>query len=169
VILCNGSTTVVLAVVDSDGVPKDISFLIRRCDMAKGGKGGGAVGGSGGKGGSGKGGGGKGGGGKGGKGKKGGGCGPGQVTLCFSPAVVSSVIAAFSSAVLSKGPSDGCLAGLMRVCLDTKTATQVWANLTVILGQGGPKKKKGKAGLTVGVPPKLKGGKPSAIVSNPRP
>ena len=103
---------------------------------------------------------------------------PGQITLCFSPAVVSLVTAAFSGAVMSTG-TDGCVAGLMRVCLDPKTATQVWANLTVVLGQGGPKKKKGKnkgknkgkvgskvSGLTK---TKLKGGKAGAAFISPRP
>ena len=136
----------------------------------KGGKGGGTKGGSTGGGGSGK----KGG--KGGKGKTGAGCAPGQITLCFSPAVVNLVKAAFSGAVMGTG-TDGCVPGLMRVCLDPKTATQVWANLTVVLGQGGPKKKKkkgkskGKVGSKVSglTKTKLKGGKAGAAFASPRP
>ena len=125
--------------------------------MAKSGKGGGVKGGTkGGKGRSAD---------KGGKGKKGGGCAPGEVTLCLAPSVVKLVAKAFGSAVVSTG-SDGCLAGLMMVCLDSKTATQVWATLTVALGQSGPKKKKkkGKVGSKPAGPPKtkLKGGKTAA-------
>jgi hypothetical protein len=101
-----------------------------------------AVKGGGAKGGGGKGGGGKGGGGK---GKPGLGCLPGQVTLCFTKADYATLTAAFNGAVQSTGPSDGCIAGFMRVCLDTAAAQLLISTLVVAL-QGAivKKKKKGK-------------------------
>ena len=113
-------------------------------------KGGGKKGGGGAKGGGGKGGGGKGGGGKGGgKGKPGQGCPPGQVTLCFTKADYATLTAAFNKAVVSTGPIDGCIAGFMRVCLDTAAAQLLISTLVVSL-QGAivKKKKKGKGKST---------------------
>jgi hypothetical protein len=104
--------------------------------MGSVGKGGGKKGGGGTTGGGGKG---------GGKGKPGQGCAPGQVTLCFTKADYATLIAAFNGAVQSTGPLDGCIAGAMRVCLDTGSAQMLIATLVLAL-QGAivKKKKKGK-------------------------
>ena len=113
--------------------------------MAKGGKSGASSGGPigviGGKGSAGK------VGGKGGGGKKSGqGCASGQVTLCLVKADYDLIIAAFKSAITSSGISDGCSAGLMRVCLDLTIAQRLM--LTIFNASQGitKKKKKGKGG-----------------------
>jgi hypothetical protein len=111
--------------------------------MAKGGKTGGGR--SGGTGGGKRGGGTRGG--KGGGGKKPGrGCAPGQVTLCLFKADYDVITAAFKSAIQSRGISDGCTAGLMRVCLDLSIAQKLM--LTIFNASQGitKKKKKGKKG-----------------------
>ena len=97
--------------------------------------------------------------GKGGGGKKSGqGCASGQVTLCLVKADYDLITAAFKSAITSSGISDGCSAGLMRVCLDLTIAQRLM--LTIFNASQGitkKKKKKGKGGKISVVTTKGKG------------
>jgi hypothetical protein len=145
-----GSEPDVLATVHSSSIPKHVSSLIWRWEMAKSGKSGGTVGGVGGKGG-------------GGKGKKGGGGGQGQVTVCMNPKLYDAVTKAFGMAIVSRGPIDGCLKGLMRIHLDFDTANALLDRVARGLSLSGSKKKKKGKDKGSAVAGKLKGtGKKSA-------
>jgi len=81
----------------------------------------------------------------GGKGKPGQGCGPGQVTLCFTQTEWATLKAAFDGAVKSAGPPDVCERGDMRVCLDTADAVLLLSKIVGALhGANVKKTKKGK-------------------------
>jgi hypothetical protein len=93
---------------------------------------------------------------KGGGKKSGQGCPSGQVTLCLFQTDYDAITAAFKSALKSSGLSDGCSAGLMRVCLDSSIAQKLM--LTIFnASQGITKKKKGKGQKALLVTTKVKG------------
>lgn len=81
---------------------------------------------------------------KGPKGKKGGGCAPGDVAICLDKQLWEQVKDAFVAGVESKGGTDSCVKGAIRVCLSRLEASLLVSAIVAATGTSGKKKKKKK-------------------------